>query len=86
MATRKKPAAKRVPAKKPAQRPAKAKAVEVEIVPDVPDLMPAEVVKRIGVIENQLGQVDGLSDLKLCNMIQRYAKQAGVEVASHTLS
>jgi len=76
MATRKKPAAKRVPAKKPAQRPAKAKAVEVEIVPDVPDLMPAEVVKRIGVIENQLGQVDGLSDLKLCNMIQRYAKQA----------
>ena len=76
MATRKKTAAKKSPPKKSVTRPAKAKAVEVEIVTEDVDLMRPEVVEQIAVVEDQMSQADSLSDSKLCNLIQRYAKQA----------
>lgn len=76
MATRKKTEAKNAPSKKPVPRSAKAKAVDVEVVTEVPDLMTPEIVKQIEVVEDQLGQAGDLSESRFCNMVQHYAKQA----------
>jgi hypothetical protein len=76
MPTRKKVAAKKAQAKKPVPRPAKAKTVKLEVVSDVPNLMPSEVMDQILLVETVLGQMDDMTELKLCTTIQRYAERA----------
>jgi len=75
-AAAKKPTARKPTAKKTTARSSKAKVVEMEVVPDVPDLMSPEVVKQIATVERMVGDMVGMPDSALLKAITTCAGQS----------
>ncbi len=79
-------AAKKVPKKTPVRksvpRPAKAKAVEAEVVVDAPDLMTRDVTMEISDVEQLLSRLEGMSNAKLLGSIKHYSERAAEHAGS----
>jgi hypothetical protein len=66
----------RKPAKKSTPRLEKGKGVVLEVVSDVPDLMPPEVLKQILQVQDFVGNSEHMTNAELATGISAFSKQA----------